>query len=156
NDAQVLAPADLYSRLNEPATPLRDKRERLDDHSFPAALCELLPLRRRLFLARRVGQVNAPVRGSDADPTVRGRPIGQRLAATVPRNYALAAAATAAYCCRMSSCAFADHGISSQSRQTQSVLSFSQNPVWSKAPRTTSSNSRSTAGSSKKRRPVRV
>src|SRR5437773_6886477 len=32
DDSQVFAPSDLYGRLNEPATPLRDKR-RSEEHT---------------------------------------------------------------------------------------------------------------------------
>ena len=50
----------------------------------------------------------------------------------------------------------ADHGISSQSRQAQVVSSFAQSPRRSSAARTRSRNCRSSSGSLKNRRPVRV
>ena len=53
---------------------------------------------------------------------------------------ARAAAPAAAYCWRRSSCALADHGISSQSRQTQSVENSPQKSALVSAARKRASN----------------
>ena len=66
------------------------------------------------------------------------------------------ALATGPYCARSSAAAFADHGITSQSRQIQSVSNRSQKPRSPSAALTRSRTARSTAASAKKRRPVRV
>ena len=65
-------------------------------------------------------------------------------AAIVSPNAAAAPPPTAAYCRRMSSCAFADQGMSSQSRHTQSVDSASQNDARSSASRRMPSSASST------------
>jgi hypothetical protein len=63
---------------------------------------------------------------------------------------------TAAYWLCKSACAFADHGISSQSRQSQVVLSWFHNSAVVIAARRRSSSWRSSAASLKNLRPVRV
>ena len=66
-----------------------------------------------------------------------------------------AATPVGAYCCRISSCALADQGMSSASMSTQSVASSSQVPAASIAARTRPRTATSRS-SSKNRRPVRV
>ena len=61
-------------------------------------------------------------------------------AATARGSEARPAAPTAAYWLRKSSCAFADHGSNSQSRQAQVVLKAPQNSAAVSAARTRSRN----------------
>ena len=67
-------------------------------------------------------------------------------AATARGSDACPAAPTAAYWVLSSSCALADHGISSQSRQTQSSPASSQKSAAVRAARTRSRNCASSAG----------
>ena len=71
-------------------------------------------------------------------------------------EFTSAAAPTAAYWLRRSSWALADQGISSQSRQSQSVSNSRHSPTRSIAALIRCKNSVSTASSLKNRRPVRV
>ena len=84
------------------------------------------------------------------------RPAAAALAALASSTDTRPALATGAYCRAISSCALADQGISSQSRQTQSVSSRSQNRAASSARRTWSSSCRSSSPFSNIERPVRV
>ena len=83
--------------------------------------------------------------------STKGTASGSRFAvsfkaATVCRRPAFAAAPAGAYWFFRRSCALADHGINSQSRHSQSVLSSSQRPALSAAQRMRSRNSRSRLG----------
>ena len=89
----------------------------------------------------RVASPRAPARCSAS--TAAPRPMRDALA-------------TGPYWARSSAAAFADHGITSQSRQTHSVSNRSHNPRSLSAALTCSRTARSTATSVKKRRPVRV
>jgi hypothetical protein len=75
---------------------------------------------------------------------------------TARGNAARPADPTAAYCVFRSSCAFADHGISSQSRHTHVVFNVVQRSAAVIAARTRSRNRPSRSPSLKNRLPVRV
>ena len=88
----------VADRMNRPA--IATVRIHVTIHSFEPLLCN----RSSRSLARQ----HFAIRGCSN-------------AATASVSDACAAAPTAAYCCRNNSCALADHGINSASRQTQSV-----------------------------------
>ena len=234
DDPQVLPPAALHGRLDQPPLAPDDEVERLDDHAFAAPAGQLRPPVDPLRLARRVGHVHDLVRRRQQQSRIGPADCGQRLhvpdvvlvrvdaalrspaggtgpasgrrasspasstagrrrrtAPTLcsrlaalastslpahassplePRRRPAASAATAAWQRRprrpprprrtaicSSSCALADHGISSQSRHTHVVSNSSQKSGRrQRRPHAGRGTAPPAPASLKNRRPVRV
>ena len=72
DDPEILGASALHGGLNESALTARDEVFRLHHNAFAAASRHFLPPRRRMLLARRVGELHVRERGRDK--TASGQP----------------------------------------------------------------------------------